>query len=233
MRTRVEARWPARGQTVLVLRGIMSRRFHVLIAAVGLLIAACGSADTNGLSGGAAAGTGGQIAAGTGTGAATGASTGTGGATDSTAGTGGVSAGGTAASGASGGAGGDAGPIGAGSGGTRGADSGLPSRGGAPDSGAVPLDASAVVFVPGGIISAQCAACADANCRKEGAVCQAEPASTQVYKCVTSCIIPLQCAACLVGSGPGPQEFNSLECCTSRKCAGLCPSLNAGVLGCP
>jgi hypothetical protein len=208
----------------------MPRPVHVRVAAVGVLLAACGSSGTSDLFGVPAAAAGGQVAATTGD-AAGGATTGAGGTM------GGTSAGGTAA-GASPGAGGASGPAdgGADGGGIDAPDSGGTSRGGAHDSGekpSGPLDASVIVFVPGGIISSQCAACANANCQPEEAVCHADPACMQVYSCVTSCIIPLQCAACVVGSGSGPQEFNTLQCCTSHHCIGLCPSLNAGVLGCP
>jgi hypothetical protein len=100
-------------------------------------------------------------------------------------------------------------------------------------SGAAMGTGGAPIELPsGGVISPQCAACATAGCQPEAAVCKADAACWKMGVCVTTCLGPT-CVACFGGPPAASSEFNSLECCTSRKCGALCPSLNGGVIGCP
>ncbi|HVU03662.1 MAG TPA: hypothetical protein VHE30_18010 [Polyangiaceae bacterium] len=198
----------------------------MLVVALGSLGAACGSSDSGGLSfsgpsqGGTASG---GASSGNGDASAGGAPSGTsganaGGATpDGSGGTPSPSGGANAGGAASGG----------GSAGSAAADAGVGGEA-ATGSGGAP-----VVFPHGGVISAQCADCATANCQAEARVCQADAECWAMGTCITTCVFPPQCALCLTASQQAASEFNSLECCTSQKCGVLCPSLNGGVIGCP
>jgi hypothetical protein len=143
---------------------------------------------------------------------------------------GGVSGGGTANGGApdSGIASGGASGSGTSSGGaTSGVDSG--AAGVSTDSG---VDSGRpVTFPTGGVISRECAECVNANCQDEARTCHANPACWNMGACVTTCFLPLQCAACFVGDQQARSEFSALQCCSMRDCS-MCPSLG-GLVACP
>jgi hypothetical protein len=135
---------------------------------------------------------------------------------------GGVANGGVANGGAANGGTSDGGTMSGGDTGAGGAslDSGVRVDGGRP-----------VTFPSGGVISQQCADCATTNCQSEARICQADPACWNMGLCVTTCFIPLQCAACFVGNQQARTEFSALQCCTAKLCS-MCPSLG-GLLACP
>jgi len=99
------------------------------------------------------------------------------------------------------------------------------------DSGVRVDGGTQVTFPSGGVISQQCAECATANCQSEARICEADQACWNMGLCVTTCFIPLQCAACFVGNQQARTEFSALQCCTAKFCS-MCPSLG-GLIACP
>jgi hypothetical protein len=193
----------------------MLRPSHAPFVLAGLSVA-CGSADASLLTGERS-----PIAG----------SSGTAGVSGGASGMEGNGAGGFWALGGWGGAtavGGLANPDGAASAGGATFGAGGANRGGAPEAGGAFGGGGGAGGRPpttlpsGGIITPQCAACANTHCPAELAACGAEPACRAAEECMTKCSL-VDCISCVPGA---PSAFSGLfSGCLKQSCPTVCPSV--------